>query len=77
LLTVVFQEAVILAIVGFFPGMFAAVGLYTITRNATNLPLLMTLARATTVLILTLIMCLVSGAIAVRKLQAADPADMF
>lgn len=77
LLTVVFQEAVILAIVGFFPGMLAAVGLYTITRNATNLPLLMTVARATTVLILTLIMCLVSGAIAVRKLQAADPADMF
>jgi putative ABC transport system permease protein len=77
LLTVVFQEAVILAIVGFFPGMLAAAGLYTITRNATNLPLLMTLARATTVLILTLIMCLVSGAIAVRKLQAADPADMF
>jgi putative ABC transport system permease protein len=77
LLTVVFQEAIILAIVGFFPGMLAAAGLYTITRNATNLPLLMTVARATTVLILTLIMCLVSGAIAVRKLQAADPADMF
>lgn len=77
LLTVVFQEAVILAIVGFFPGMLAAAGLYTITRNATNLPLLMTVARATTVLLLTLIMCLVSGAIAVRKLQAADPADMF
>ncbi len=77
LLTVVFQEAVILAIVGFFPGMLAAVGLYTMTRNATNLPLLMTVARATTVLLLTLIMCLVSGAIAVRKLRAADPADMF
>jgi putative ABC transport system permease protein len=77
LLTVVFQEAIILSIVGFFPGMFAAVGLYTMTRNATSLPLLMTVARATTVLILTMIMCLVSGAIAVRKLRAADPADMF
>jgi putative ABC transport system permease protein len=77
LLTVVFQEAIILAIVGFFPGMLAAMGLYSMTRNATNLPLMMTLARATTVLILTLIMCLVSGAIAVRKLQSADPADMF
>ncbi len=77
LLTVVFQEALILSIVGFFPGMFAAVGLYTMTRNATNLPLLMTVARATTVLILTMIMCIVSGAIAVRKLRAADPADMF
>jgi putative ABC transport system permease protein len=77
LLTVVFQEALILSIVGFFPGMLAAVGLYTMTRNATNLPLLMTIARATTVLILTMIMCIVSGAVAVRKLRAADPADMF
>ncbi len=77
LLTVVFQEAIILSIVGFFPGMLAAVGLYTLTRNATSLPLLMTVARATTVLILTMIMCTISGAIAVRKLRAADPADMF
>ncbi|MCY7336386.1 MAG: ABC transporter permease DevC [Chamaesiphon sp.] len=77
LLTVVFQEALILSIVGFFPGMLAAVGLYTMTRNATSLPLLMTVARATTVLILTMIMCTISGAIAVRKLRAADPADMF
>jgi putative ABC transport system permease protein len=77
LLIVVFQEAVILAVVGFFPGMMAAVGLYTMTRNATNLPLMMTVTRAATVLLLTFIMCLVSGAIAVRKLRAADPADMF
>jgi putative ABC transport system permease protein len=77
LLTVVFQEALILSIVGFFPGMLASVGLYTLTRNATNLPLLMTVARATTVLILTMVMCIISGAIAVRKLRAADPADMF
>jgi putative ABC transport system permease protein len=77
LLTVVFQEAIILSIVGFFPGMLAAVGLYTMTRNATSLPLLMTVARAITVLTLTMIMCTISGAIAVRKLRAADPADMF
>jgi putative ABC transport system permease protein len=77
LLTVVFQEALILSIVGFFPGMLAAAGLYTMTRNATNLPLMMTVARASTVLILTIIMCVISGAIAVRKLRAADPADMF
>jgi putative ABC transport system permease protein len=77
LLTVVFQEAIILSIVGFLPGTIAAVGLYTMTRNATSLPLLMTVARAATVLTLTVIMCLVSGAIAVRKLRAADPADMF
>jgi putative ABC transport system permease protein len=29
------------------------------------------------VLLLTVVMCSLSGAIATRKLQAADPADMF
>jgi putative ABC transport system permease protein len=41
------------------------------------LPIVMTLSRALTVLILTIIMCCVSGVIAVKKLSAADPADIF
>jgi putative ABC transport system permease protein len=77
LLGVVFQEAVILAILGFIPGSGVAVGLYSLTRSATNLPLYMTLSRTITVLLLTLIMCMMSGAIATRKLRAADPADIF
>ncbi|MBD0303106.1 MAG: FtsX-like permease family protein [Tolypothrix sp. T3-bin4] len=77
LLMVVFQEAIILSILGYFPGFALATGLYTLTRSATNLPMIMTLSRAMIVLILTIIMCGVSGAIAVRKLQAADPADIF
>ncbi|MEH1779244.1 MAG: ABC transporter permease DevC [Nostoc sp.] len=77
LLGVVFEEAIILAILGFIPGAIAPLGLYALTRNATNLPLYMTVARASTVLILTMIMCIISGAIATRKLQSADPADMF
>ncbi|MBG1264930.1 ABC transporter permease DevC [Nostoc sp. WHI] len=77
LLGVVFEEAIILAVLGFIPGAIAPLGLYYLTRNATNLPLYMTLARALTVLALTMIMCIISGAIATRKLQSADPADMF
>ena len=77
LLGVVFQEAIILSILGFIPGYGVATVLYTLTRNATSLPMVMTIARATTVLVLTVIMCTISGAIAVRKLQAADPADIF
>jgi putative ABC transport system permease protein len=77
LLMVVFQEAIILAILGYLPGCSLALGLYILTKNATNLPMVMTISRAATVLILTIIMCCVSGAIAVRKLQAADPADIF
>lgn len=77
LLAVVFEEAVILAIIGFIPGVAISVGLYHLTRNATNLPLYMTLARGIFVLVLTMVMCTFSGAIATRKLQSADPADMF
>lgn len=77
LLSVVFQEALILAILGFIPGYAISYGLYGLTRSATNLPLFMTLSRATTVFVLTILMCLVSGAIATRKLRSADPADVF
>jgi putative ABC transport system permease protein len=77
LLGVVFEEALILAILGFIPGMTVSLGLYALTRGATNLPLYMTLARAIQVLTLTFVMCMISGAIATRKVQSADPADMF
>lgn len=76
-LGVVFEEAVILAILGFIPGIAVSLGMYRLTRIATNLPMYMTIARALQVLILTMVMCAISGVIATRKLQAADPADMF
>jgi putative ABC transport system permease protein len=74
---VVFQEAIILAFIGYVPGISVATLLYSLTAGATNLPIVMTVSRALTVLILTVIMCCVSGVIAVRKLSAADPADIF
>jgi putative ABC transport system permease protein len=77
LLVVVFEEAVILAVLGFFPGVIGAFGLYNIVREGTKLPIMMTVARATTVLMLTMVMCMISGVIATRKLQSADPADIF
>jgi putative ABC transport system permease protein len=77
LLMVVFQEALILAVLGYLPGCSIGFVLYNLTKGATNLPIAMTLSRAITVLIMTIIMCCISGAIAVRKLQAADPADIF
>ncbi|WP_009633628.1 ABC transporter permease DevC [Synechocystis sp. PCC 7509] len=77
LLLVVFQEALILAILGYIPGFGFAMFQYAMAKNATLLPIAMTAERAITVVILTIIMCCASGAIAVRKLQAADPADIF
>ncbi|WP_396019788.1 MULTISPECIES: ABC transporter permease DevC [Nostocales] len=77
LLGVIFEEALILALLGFLPGVVVSLGLYQLTRAATNLPMYMTLMRGLQVIILTFIMCAISGAIATRKLQSADPADMF
>ncbi|MBD2180289.1 ABC transporter permease DevC [Aerosakkonema funiforme] len=77
LLGVIFEEALILAVLGFIPGMIVPLGLYNLARNATNLPIYMTLFRAIMVLSLTIIMCVISGSIATSKLQSADPADMF
>ncbi|MGF1481618.1 MAG: ABC transporter permease DevC [Cyanophyceae cyanobacterium] len=77
LLGVVFEEAIILAGIGFIPSVAIAAGLYRLTAAATALPLAMPLARAVFVLMLTIVMCGLSGAIAARKLQSADPADIF
>lgn len=77
LLIVVFQEALILATIGYVPGFAFAMFQYNMARNATLLPIAMTASRAVMVLFLTILMCCISGAIAVRKLRAADPADVF
>ncbi len=77
LLGIVFEEAIILAVCGFIPGLGVSLGLYTLVRKAAALPIYLTLLRATGVFVATLVMCTISGAIATRKLQSADPADIF
>ncbi|RAM49793.1 MAG: ABC transporter [Hapalosiphonaceae cyanobacterium JJU2] len=77
LLVVILQEALILAVLGYVPGFAFSLFIYQQARQATLLPVYMSVARAIQVLILTIIMCFISGAIAVRKLRYADPADIF
>jgi putative ABC transport system permease protein len=74
---IVLQEAFVLSILGFIPGFIVCIGLYAMTRNATRLPLDMTIERGIQVLILTMIMCTISGAVSLRKVQSADPAEIF
>ena len=74
---VVFQEALILSTLGYIPGFALSLGLYDLTKNATLLPIAMKFDRALIVLILTIVMCSISGFIAVRRLRKADPADLF
>ena len=77
LFSVVFQEATILAVLGYIPGLLISLWLYQMAENATFLPLRMTIGLGSTVLGLTIGMCCVSGAIALRKVRSADPADVF
>jgi putative ABC transport system permease protein len=77
LLIVVFQESLILAALGFIPGTAIALAIYRITNIATMLPMAMDLGRIVFVFILTVLMSSFSAAMAVRKLQTADPADIF
>lgn len=77
LLIAVFQEALILAVIGYIPGWCLSLGLYKLTKAATFLPMVMSASRSLLVLVLTILMCFISGAIAVRKLKGADPAEIF
>jgi putative ABC transport system permease protein len=77
LLVVLFQESLILAVVGFLPSVILATGLYSVVYAATLLPIAMKVERAVSVLILTIVMCMASGGVAMRKLSSADPADVF
>jgi putative ABC transport system permease protein len=74
---IVLQQAAILGILGFLPGLGAAAWLYAKAADATNLPLYVTPERALTVFGLTLGMCAVSGLLAVRKVRRLDPAEVF
>jgi putative ABC transport system permease protein len=74
---VVLQESLILSVLGYIPGFMIVWGLYILIRGATALPTEMTAERAVTVFILTVIMCVASGGIAMRRVQSADPADIF
>jgi putative ABC transport system permease protein len=74
---VVLQEAIILAVLGFLPGMGIAHLVFTRGADATRLPLEMSVESAIWVFALTVAMCAGSGLLALRKLRAVDPAEVF
>jgi putative ABC transport system permease protein len=76
-LGIVFEEALILAVMGFIPGVIIALGLYQLVAAGTGLPITMPLSRPILVLFGTIAMCMLSGALATRRLARADPADLF
>jgi putative ABC transport system permease protein len=74
---IVLQQAVILAVLGYLPGLAVVYWLYGKAAAATNLPLYITQDRAIAVFLMTLAMCALSALMAVRKVRRLDPADVF
>lgn len=74
---IVLQQATILAVLGYLPGLLLVWWLYGVTASATQLPLYVTFERAAGVFALTLAMCALSGMLAMRKVRRLDPADVF
>ncbi|HKM52036.1 MAG TPA: FtsX-like permease family protein, partial [Isosphaeraceae bacterium] len=71
------RQAIWLAIMGFLPGLVFSAALYRLLESATGLPLKMQPGWVLVVLLLTLVMCIVSAQLAVRKLFSVDPAELF
>ena len=74
---VVLSAALLLAVLGFLPGLAISTLLYDVVGKGTFLPLHMDLARALGVFGMIFAMCATAGLLAMRKLRDADPADMF
>jgi len=74
---IVLQQAAVLAVLGFIPGVAVVHQLYGVTAAATMLPLYLTTDRVVSVFLLTLLMCAISALIAVRKVRRLDPAEVF
>lgn len=76
-LGVVFEEALVLGVLGFLPGMILGGSILALMGKVTTLPLRMTPDMAVMVFLGTVAFSALSGAIATRRLAAADPADLF
>lgn len=77
LFSIVLKESLLLSVLGYIPGLAVSQALYTLTVRSTGLPLYMTWERAVMVFIFTVVMCCGSGALAMRRIRSADPAEIF
>lgn len=73
----VMLQSFYLSVFGFLPGWLISWLLYIWLAELTGLVMMLTAQRVLLVFCLTFLMCTISGALAVRKLWAADPATLF
>lgn len=74
---VVIQESLILAVAGYVAGLAVSYGLYLVLAEVSGLPMNLTMERCLWLFLATVLMCVISGLIAMVKLVRTDPADVF
>jgi putative ABC transport system permease protein len=77
LATVVIQQALLMGVSGFLPGVAISWVIYRYLSYLTGMPMWMTPGRIGLVLGLTAVMCVGSGLLALRKAMRLDPAEVF
>jgi putative ABC transport system permease protein len=74
---IVVRQALLFSGLGFIPAFFFALVLYFLLRTQAMVPVTMEFTRVIGVFLLTSVMCLSATFLAIRKLRAADPAELF
>lgn len=74
---IVRNEALLLSLGGYLPGLAASFGIYALIEHFTQIRMFLTVPRALLVLVLTAGMCLLAAQFAVKRVHATDPADLF
>jgi putative ABC transport system permease protein len=77
LLRIVYEQSAILTLFGFIPASLLSLMLYRIVGAAVSMDMVMTGSRIALVFSLTVVMCMLSGTVAMRRIFAADPAEVF
>jgi len=74
---VVVEEAAWLSIIGFFPGVAFSYLIYSIIELRTGILMFFSPGRILLILFFTVSMCIIGGLIAVKRVTAADPAELY
>lgn len=73
----ILTQALYLSLLSFLPGMLISWVFYLQLADSTKLLFVLSPSRAVAVFAVTVTMCIVSGSLAMRKLLAVDPAELF
>lgn len=74
---IVLGKSVYLSILGFVPGLLISAGIFEVLSRSTGLLMELTVYRVLSIYVLTLVMCIISGCLAIRKVLELEPAELF